>query len=153
MFADPSGTRWTTPTTIYNGPGSGQPDMRRRVDGRYEFLYDQSGFYPPSWDATVPAAYVYNADQSANLKAATLSFQQLPQNDAYAWALSTTVMRRRRPSARAGSFHRAVAATTRLLAELGQDYLNYEHRSFRQRQFHQLCGQRSSRDGLGGRRF
>ncbi len=124
MFADNTGTRWTTPTVIYNGPGSGHTEMRRNADGKYVYVYDQSGFYPPSWNASPPPAYVYNNDQSANLRVATLNIQHQPTSDSYIWSTEyhgdavPTSIGQGWTSAQTGT------PTTRLLAELGQDYLS-----------------------------
>ena len=87
MFADPTGKRWTTPEVIYDGPGSGHTEMRRRNDGKYVFVYDQSGFYPPPWNNSVPSGYVFDNDQSAHLMAAVLDIQNVPVVDPFDWDL------------------------------------------------------------------
>ncbi len=123
MFADSTGKRWTTPNVIYNGPGSGHTELRRANDGRYVYVYDQSGFYPPSYNAAPPNAYVYDNDQSANLKAATLSIQTLPANDAFNWLAEyhgDVAPTQASPSWTALT---TGAVSSRYLAELGQDYV------------------------------
>ena len=76
MFADPTGKRWSTPTVIYDGPTSGHTEMRRRSDGKYVYVHDQSGFFPPGWNPG-PAGYVYDNNQSANLLSNILDIQQV----------------------------------------------------------------------------
>jgi hypothetical protein len=126
MFADPTGTRWSNPTIIYEGPGSGHTEMRRLSDGRYAYVYDQSGFYPPSWNGSVPAGYVYDNDQSANLMAAILDITPAAVNEDYPWALEyhgdVTPDATATPWI-AGSFG---SSSARLWAELGQDYMRFE---------------------------
>jgi len=126
MFADPTGTRWSEQTVIYEGPGSGHTEMRRLSDGRYAYVYDQSGFYPPGWNNSVPAGYVYDNDQSANLMTAILDITPVAVNEDYPWALEyhgdVT------PDATStpwlpGSIG---SASVRLWAELGQDYMRFE---------------------------
>lgn len=126
MFADPTGTRWSAPTVIYEGPGTGHTEMRRLSDGRYAYVYDQSGFYPPPWNGSVPSGYVYNNDQSANLVAAILDISPAAVQDDYDWVVEyhgdTTPDQTASPwlSGSAG------AISARLWAELGQDYMRFE---------------------------
>ena len=86
MFADETGLRWTTPTVIYNGPTSGHTELRRNNNGTYTFVYDQSSFYPPSWNASPPPGYVYDNDQSAHLKSAILTITRQHVPEPFAWA-------------------------------------------------------------------
>lgn len=123
MFADPTGTRWTTPSVIYNGPGSGHTEMRRRADGRYVMVYDQSGFYPPSWNASPPSGYVYDSDQSANLQAAVLDIEQLPASDAFPWTVEYHGDAAPEAVGQGWSVTQNGSNSVRYLAELGQDYL------------------------------
>lgn len=126
MFADPTGTRWSEPTVIYEGPGTGHTEMRRLSDGRYAYVYDQSGFYPPPWNGSVPSGYVYDNDQSANLIAAILDITPAAAQDDYNWAIEyhgdTTPNQTSSPwlSGSSGS------VSARLWAELGQDYMRFE---------------------------
>ncbi len=126
MFADPTGTRWSEPTIIYQGPGSGHTEMRRLSDGRYSYIYDQSGFYPPAWNGSVPSGYVYDNDQSANLISATLNITSVPVTEDYPWALEyhgdVTPDATSTPWL-AGSIG---STSVRLWAELGQDYMRFE---------------------------
>ncbi len=78
MFADETGKRWTAPTVLYNGPSSGHTELRPTADGQYAYVYDQSSFYGPSYNASPPAGYVYNNDQSANLKLLKLNIVRDP---------------------------------------------------------------------------
>ena len=126
MFADPTGTRWSEPTIIYQGPGSGHTEMRRLSDGRYAYVYDQSGFYPPPWNGSVPSGYVHDNDQSANLISAILDITPTVVSEDYDWVLEyhgdTTPDQTSAPWL-AGS----VGATSiKLWAELGQDYMRIE---------------------------
>jgi BNR repeat-like domain len=126
LFADPTGTRWSSPTIIYQGPGSGHTEMRRLSDGRYAYVYDQSGFYPPPWNGSVPSGYVYDNDQSANLMAAILNITPTPVTEDYPWALEyhgdVT------PDATAANWSAGSlgSVSARLWAELGQDYMRIE---------------------------
>ena len=126
MFADPTGTRWSEPTIIYEGPGSGHTEMRRLSDGRYAYVYDQSGFYPPPWNGSVPIGYVYDNDQSANLISAILDIAPAVVSEDYDWAVEyhgdTTPDQTAAPWL-AGSVG---ATSVRLWAELGQDYMRIE---------------------------
>ena len=126
MFADPTGKRWATPEVIYEGPGSGHTEMRRRNDGKYVFVYDQSGFYPPPWNNSVPSGYVFDNDQSAHLMAAVLDIQNVPVVDPFDWALEYhgDVA----PDAMAGGLAATSAGTVSgfLWADRGQDYFRID---------------------------
>jgi hypothetical protein len=128
MFADETGTRWTRPTVIHDESTSGYVRMYRRVsDGKYVIAYDHSSFYPPSWDNSAPAGYVYANDQMAHMKVAVLDIERQNVHDDLPWALE---------------YHGDVAPDTlddqpwsafsgggtsgRLWAELGQDYLRLD---------------------------
>jgi len=87
MFADTTGERWSTPTVIYDGPTSGHTEMRRRSDGKYVYVHDQSGFYPPPWNASVPSGYKFDNDQSAHLLANILNIQQVTVVDEFDYTL------------------------------------------------------------------
>jgi hypothetical protein len=87
MFADETGLRWSRPTTVYAGPGSGHTEIRKMLNGQYAMVYDQSSFFPPSYNASPPAAYTYNNQQSANLKMALLNITRNAVTDDYAWQL------------------------------------------------------------------
>jgi photosystem II stability/assembly factor-like uncharacterized protein len=86
MFADATGKRWTAPTVLYNGPTSGHTELRPTNDGKFAFVHDQSSFYNPSYNASPPAGYVYNNDQSANLRLLKLSISRGPSSDDHNWA-------------------------------------------------------------------
>jgi hypothetical protein len=120
MFADPTGARWTAPTVIYNGPGSGYVDMRRTPNGNWCFVYDQSSFYPPGYNNNPPNAYVYNNDQSANLKAAILTLAPQPSTDDFRWAVE--YHGDAAPETLGWSKMQAGTVSTRQWAELGQDF-------------------------------
>ena len=126
MLVDPTGLRWTTPTVIYNGPGSGYVDMKELPNGNFCFVYDQSSFYPPSWNGSVPAQYVYNNDQSGNLKSAILSIQQQGSTDDYHWA--SEYHGDVSPDTLATPWSKAQSGTTNqyLWADQGQDYLRID---------------------------
>lgn len=124
MFADPSGMRWTRPTVVYNGPGSGHTELRRNAsDGTYAFVYDQSSFYPPPYNAAPPAAYVYDNGQSANAKLAVLSITPAVSSDEFNWAgeYHADVA----PDLASPAWNKSIAGapTQRLTADLGQDYI------------------------------
>lgn len=123
MIADPTGRRWTQPTILYDGPGSGHFEMRRRSDGAYVVVYDESGFYPPSWNAAPPVGYVYDDDRSANIMAATFNIRPAPLEAPVAWRIEYhgDVF----PESATPSWNATLqgGVSTRLLAELGQDYL------------------------------
>ncbi len=124
MFADPSGTRWTRPHVIYNGPTSGFADLRPVGGGKYVSTFDESGFYPPPWNPSPPAGYVFDNDQSANLWAAILDIRQIPTVEDFTWALDyhgdNTPDNQGIPWTLTQSGSNSVA----LLAELGQDYIH-----------------------------
>jgi hypothetical protein len=126
MLVDPTGLRWTTPTVIYNGPGSGYVDMKELPNGNFCFVYDQSSFYPPSWNGSVPSQYVYNNDQSGNLKSAILSIQQQGSTDDYHWA--SEYHGDVSPDTLATPWSKAQSGTTNqyLWADQGQDYLRID---------------------------
>jgi hypothetical protein len=100
--------------------------MRRLSDGRYAYVYDQSGFYPPSWNGSVPSGYVYDNDQSANLMVAILDITPVSVTEDYPWALEyrgdVTPNATSTPWL-AGSLG---STSVRLWAELGQDYIRFE---------------------------
>ena len=87
MFADPTGSRWSFPTVIHDGPSSGYVRMRQRADGKFVFAFDHSSFYPPAYDSSPPPGYVYANDQMAHMKAAILTIGRQPAGDDYHWAL------------------------------------------------------------------
>lgn len=87
MFADETGTRWSTPTVIHDGSTSGFAPMHQRSDGKWTMAYDHSSFYPPSRDASPPADYVYANDEMAHLKIAILDLQRQTVPDAFPWTL------------------------------------------------------------------
>ena len=126
MLVDPTGLRWTTPTVIYNGPGSGYVDMKELPNGNFCFVYDQSSFYPPSWNGSVPSQYVYNNDQSGNLKSAILSIQQQASTDDYHWA--SEYHGDVSPDTLATPWSKVQSGTTNqyLWADQGQDYLRID---------------------------
>jgi hypothetical protein len=130
MFADPTGLRWSYPTNIYNGPGSGHVELRQTGSGTYAFAYDQSSFYPPSWDGSVPSAYVYDNDQSANLKVAQLTIHRQSAPDTYHWALQYhgDVTPDALASPWTGTLDNwaASGASVRLSAEYGQDFMELD---------------------------
>jgi len=123
MLADPTGKRWSEPVVIHDGPTSGHVELRTNSDGSHVFLYDESGFYPPSWNGSVPSGFVFDNDQSANLWAARLNIQQLPTVQDWGWALNyhgdVT------PDSLPVPWTLTQAGTTsaQLWAELGQDFL------------------------------
>lgn len=124
MFADPTGLRWTKPTVIYNGPGSGHTELRQTAQGDYAFVYDQSSFYPPAYDPFPPAGYVYDNNQSGLLRSAILDITLAPDADDFRWLheYHGDVA----PDTLAGSgWTRATSGspTLNLSADLGQDYL------------------------------
>ena len=122
MFADPAAKRWTVPEVIYEGPGTGHTEMHRRSDGKYVFVHDQSGFYPPPWNSSVPSGYVFNNDQSANLIAAVLDIDSVPVVEPFAWDLEYhgDVI----PTESPGGWTATAAGTIAAYqwADLGQDY-------------------------------
>jgi hypothetical protein len=130
MFADPTGQRWSYPTNIYNGPGSGHVELRQTGNGTYAYAYDQSSFYPPSWDGSVPQEYVYDNDQSANLKVAQLSIQQQPVTDQYQWALQyhgdVTPDSLASPWIATLENWAASGSSVRLSADRGQDFMELD---------------------------
>lgn len=87
MFADQTGSRWSFPTVIHDGPSSGYVRMREGADGKFAFTYDQSSFYPPAYDSSLPPGYVYASDEMAHMKAAILTIKRQPAADDYRWAL------------------------------------------------------------------
>lgn len=123
MFVDETGLRWTAPTVIYNGPGSGHTDLKKTGNGNYAFAYDQSSFYPPPYNAAPPAGYVYNNDQSANAKIAILGITHLQTVDDYAW--SAQYHGDVTPDKAPYGWQKTQIGTvsTREWAELGQDYV------------------------------
>jgi len=86
MFADPTGERWTTPTVIHDGPGSGHVRMHERADGKYVFAYDQSSFFPPSNNHAPPPGYIFADEQEAHMKVTILDIQRHDVPEAYNWA-------------------------------------------------------------------
>lgn len=151
MFADETGTRWTTPTVIHDESTSGYVRMyRRQSDDKYVIAYGQSSFYPPSWDNSPPPAYVYANDQMANMKIAVLDIKRQNVHDERQWQFEyhgdVT------PDSLADEPWRVVQAGTvsgRLWADLGQDYLRLDtgengvNRSY----YYELSGD----DGHGGK--
>ncbi len=87
MFADSTGKRWSEPTVLYNGPGSGHTELRPTNDGRYVYVHDQSSFFGPGYDSSPPAGYVYDNQQSANLKALRLNITKQASTDDFNWAI------------------------------------------------------------------
>jgi len=126
MFADESGLRWTQPTVIYNGPGSGHTEMRKANNGSYVFVYDQSSFYPPSWNASPPSGYVYNNDQSANLKAAILNITRQTPTDDYKWAVEYHGDVAPNTLPQAWTAAQSGTANSYLWADQGQDYIRID---------------------------
>ena len=127
MFADATGTRWTEPHIYYDGSTSGHTEMRRRADGKWTVLYDESSFYPPSWDASPPAGYVYQGGTIAHAKSAVLDIRQQRSVDAFKWALeyhgdTTPDLLTPNPWERSQSG----ANSAYLWADLGQDYLRLD---------------------------
>lgn len=127
MFADPTGRRWTAPTVMYNGPTSGHTELRPTNDGRYVYVHDQSSFFGPSYDSAPPPGYVYDNEQSANLKALRLNIVAQPSTDDYNWAVEyhgdfapTSVGQ--------GWVETNTSALARrsYLAQLGTDYANFD---------------------------
>ncbi len=144
MFVDETGLRWTTPTVIYNGPGSGHTDLKKTANGTYAFVYDQSSFYPPSYNATPPAGYVYNNDLSGNAKAAILGITRTQPKDDYAWALQyhgdVT------PDKAPYGWQKTVvgSVSTREWADLGQDYVRLSTGGASNELYYTLSGEGSS---------
>lgn len=87
MIVDPTGTRWSYPTTIYSQSTCGYVRMQRRSDGKYVLAYDESSFYPPGYNSNPPSGYVYGNDQIAYTKTAILDVKPKPSFDYYNWAL------------------------------------------------------------------
>ena len=123
MIADPTGLRWTNPTLIYDSPGSGHTELRRRADGKYVHVYDQSGFYPPSYNASPPGGYVYDNDQSANLMAAILDIHPSTPTTPVAWNVEYHGDVAPETAGQGWTLSQTGTTTSRFLAELGQDYL------------------------------
>jgi len=127
MFADETGLRWSTPTTLYNGPTSGHTEMRPIGNGQYVYVHDQSGFYPPSWNGSAPAGFIYDNDNSAYLHALTLSIERQTVVDSFNWVAeyqgdvtpNTTAPGWRVVQSGAG-------ISGRLWAEQGQDFLRFD---------------------------
>ena len=127
MLADPTGLRWSTPTTLYNGSTSGHIELKPLGEGRYALVHDQSGFYPPPWNGSVPPGYIYDNDKSANLHALALAIQPPPSPGYSDWALTfngdTT------PDATADGWElrsSGAGMSIRCWAEYGQDFLRFE---------------------------
>ena len=124
MFADPTGLRWTRPTVIYNGPGSGHTEMRQTALGDYAFVYDQSSFYPPAYDPFPPVGYVYDNNQSGHLKSAILDIAIGPGTDDFRW--SHEYHGDVAPDALSGAGwtrSQTGSPTLNLSADLGQDFV------------------------------
>lgn len=86
MFADETGTRWSKPTIIHDESSSGHARVYERSDGKYVISYDQSSFYPPGANSTVPPEYIYANEQYANMKIGILDIQDVSAEDV-AWSL------------------------------------------------------------------
>lgn len=126
MFADKTGLRWTKPAVLYNGPGSGHVEMRQVPNGKYVYIHDQSGFYPPGYNASPPAGYVYDNDQSANLIALTLDIQRSNVIDDHVWAMEYHGDVTPDALAEPWGAQLSAGASGYLWAELGQDYLRFD---------------------------
>ncbi len=125
MFADEAGTRWSFPTTLYDGPTSGYVEMRNIGSDQFVLVYDQSGFYPPSANPG-PTGYVYDNDDSANLRALRMSLQRLPDVDAFNWDLAYQGDVAPVSSGQPWVETRIGGVSLRLPADQGQDFLRYE---------------------------
>jgi hypothetical protein len=123
MFADPTGKRWTKPTVLYNGPTSGHTELRERADGKFVYVHDQSGFYPPSWDATPPAGYVYDNNQSAHLKALILDIERVDTHDDRPWAFQYHGDVAPNALQDPWTLSQSGSVSTYLWADQGQDYV------------------------------
>ncbi len=123
MLADPSGLRWSEPVVIHNGPSSGHTELRTNADGSHVYLYDQSGFYPPPWNGSVPSGFIYDNDQSANLWAAHLDIQVNPTIEDLVWSLDYHGDVTPDTLNPAWSSTQTGTSSVRLWAELGQDFI------------------------------
>jgi hypothetical protein len=123
MFVDPTGTRWTKPTVLYNGPGSGYVDLKKAANGLWAFAYDQSSYYPPSYNSSPPNGYVYNNNQSGNANVALLTISAQPTTDDQNWSYQFhgDVTPDKSPYAWAKTATGSIS--TREWAEYGQDYV------------------------------
>jgi hypothetical protein len=123
MFADPTGTRWSFPTTILAESTSGHVRMLEKTGGDWIYAYDHSSFYHPSNNASPPSAYVYDNDQSAHMEMATLELHPKVVVDDYQWAFEYhgDVP----PDELSIPWTRTQSGTTsvRTWGDLGQDYL------------------------------
>ncbi len=124
MFADPTGKRWSKPTSINSTSSSGYVRMHRRdSDGKWLYAYDQSSFYPPGWNGSAPSGYIFANDTMANMRVATLDIKPVKTFDYYPWATryDGDVTPDQLPEPWTPTLSGAVSAYQ--WADLGQDYL------------------------------
>jgi hypothetical protein len=126
LFADPTGTRWSRPTIVYQGPTSGHVDLRQASDGKFVYIHDQSSFYNPGQNNTVPPCFVYSegGQEVAYMRALRLDIQPQPLAEDYDWLFE--LHGEVRPDQLATNPWTRTAAgdvSDHLLADQGQDYL------------------------------
>ncbi len=126
MFANEEGSRWSFPFVIHDGPSSGHTEMRPAGDGSWVFVYDESGFYPPPWNNSVPDGFVFDNDESANLRAAILEFDRQTIREDFGWR--STYQGDVTPDTLADPWEHTSDGDTelRLWADLGQDYMRID---------------------------